>query len=243
MNKEELVEKLIAVSGYKRNAIGAIYGSIDLPGFQIVASSFESGPLQTGHSVRQEGQKSTLAERDTKKRFQKFKIDSLKGKTVLDIGSNTGAMAFEAYSKGADLVIGIDVVAPQVEVANDIAHYAAIDDKVRFFVFDVDTMTLDDLKSMVGCNLFDICFCLSLDLWVKDVQHLYDFMSKATKETLYFESNKRYRDIDKCTSELTSLGFTIVDYVGSCEDQAAAYAPDRLNFIAYKMTHGERNNV
>jgi len=46
-------------------------------------------------------------------------LDSLKGKTVLDIGTNTGALLLYAYEKGAAFLNGVDVHEDALQIAEE----------------------------------------------------------------------------------------------------------------------------
>ena len=46
-------------------------------------------------------------------------LDSLKGKTVLDIGTNTGALLLYAYEKGAAFLNGVDIHEDALQIAEE----------------------------------------------------------------------------------------------------------------------------
>jgi 2-polyprenyl-3-methyl-5-hydroxy-6-metoxy-1,4-benzoquinol methylase len=121
--------------------------------------------------------------RDTLQRFDQFCIPKdLSGKTVLDIGSNTGAMSFEFARRGAK-VTGLEYNRERVSVCNELRDYLEVD--AEFHHVDLNLSIPDS----ISCQEYDIVCCCAVDAYVDDQAVLYKFVSDMAKDTCYFESN------------------------------------------------------
>lgn len=185
--KEKILKELSDVSGayWERNSPGQIYGNIYLKDFQV------------------EGR------RNPKERLDAFGVD-FKGKTVLDVGSNTGSITFEAYNRGASHVSGIELRLERTKVASTIAAFTGID-------FNVNFCSLDILKYEIVP--YQIVICLSVDHQVEDPRHLYKCLYDTTLETLLFETSKQREELNWVKENLLKVGFSSVKYIG---DSAAS---------------------
>lgn len=196
--RNKLKNNLLEVSGpgTKLGDGQAHYSSINLDNFQI-----EGG-------------------RDTSLRFNQFKIDNLKGKTILDIGSNTGALCFESWKRGASKILGIETVEKRVEISKRIASFIG-SDNITF------------KKAFIGKNdweysQWDIVFACAIDLYVPNKIALYKYLFNITKEICYFESNV-YKNPEKCKKVLYDTGWKNIKYVGRSNDTCG-----RTNWILKK---------
>lgn len=216
MTKEErlaeLKKRLNATAGHNTQLGGGlqIYGTIDLPGFKI-----------------------TNAQRNTKKRFDRFDINSLKGKTVLDLGSNIGCLSFEAFNRGAKSCFGIEYMKPRVDLANDIAKFVGINDVVRFIHGDLNTLKIP--------GSYDVVFALAVDGWISNKQNLYSQLGTICKETLFFETHigagqgatgkPKHEEVHKL---LKGVGFKTITYVDKPQTDTVDRQQFRPNYIAQK---------
>ena len=80
---------------------------------------------------------------------------SLKGKRVLDVACNCGGFSVEAAKRGAEYVLGFDVVERYIQQANFVKRALRLQ-KVDFKVMDIDEIAV----STVG--QFDITFCFGI---------------------------------------------------------------------------------
>jgi SAM-dependent methyltransferase len=76
----------------------------------------------------------------------------VRGKDVLEIGSGTGEVAFEAASLGAARVVGLDIAETMVATARAAAAARGLQDRVTFEVCDVLTSAVPpcDIVMLVG---------------------------------------------------------------------------------------------
>lgn len=147
--------------------------------------------------------------RDTKIRMRAFAIPSdLTGKTVIDVGSNVGAVSAELARRGAS-VVGVEYNGERVELARDIAERFNL--KAEFHAADFRS-----LGDEPWIKEYDVVFCCSVDEYLDDVDEFYKLLRRLCSGTLYFESN-----IQKGASEtetmgrLAKAGFADVTYLGN----------------------------
>lgn len=118
------------------------------------------------------------AQRNTEERFKIFKIESLEGKKVLDLGCNTGAISVMASMKGG-IVHGMDNSIENIRFCIELMKYLGY--TTSFYVKDIDLV-----EGIMG---YDVIFCLALNAWV-DEENLIRMLSESNAETIYWESNK-----------------------------------------------------
>lgn len=174
-----------------KTKLGKIYSSFNLPNISV-------NPEE--------------AQRDNEKRLKKFKIDEekIKGKTVLDLGCNTGGLIFEIQKYMPKESIGIEYDLDKVRIANKIAAFSNLKN-VKFYCKDIDKIADKQIRK------FDVVFCLSVEAHVKDKNNLYHLLSKFTKEVLYFEANVG-SDVDNIIQNLKNVGFNKIEDLGYCDD-------------------------
>jgi len=114
---------------------------------------------------------------DTALRLKLLDLGDLSGKSVLDVGCNSGLHCFEAKKHGALEVTGIDI-------REDRLYQARILSEIKDL--KIDFKKLDILKI---CELgqFDIVFCFSVVTEVPDLISSLLSLKKVTKETLFLE--------------------------------------------------------
>ena len=91
--------------------------------------------------------------------------DDMSGMSVLDIGCNAGFLAFEANTRGADYVLGIDTHPGYIEQARFCAKAKDVDvDFRQMDIYDLDQLGRSfDLVFFVGvlyhCRNFQLPTC------------------------------------------------------------------------------------
>jgi len=115
--------------------------------------------------------------RKTKDRFKQFRIESLTGLTVLDVGCHIGSLSFYSHQLGAEVVHGLELNEDRVKTANAIKKYHDLKN-IEF------TSTKDNLF-----DKYDVVLCCSVDDYVEDPSEFYDFLFSKTKGRLILESN------------------------------------------------------
>ncbi|MFZ2508407.1 MAG: methyltransferase domain-containing protein [Steroidobacteraceae bacterium] len=153
------------------------------------------------------------AQRDAARRLQRFGIgpDQVRGRRILDLGCNNGAMLFQLSNYGPAYGLGVEFDPEKVELARRIANFSAIS-CLEFRVGDVDRTDAAELGGP-----FDVVLCLALTAHVKDTGHLYELLAATTRGTLYFEANgpTTPREV---RAQLQKAGFTQVEHLGACDD-------------------------
>ncbi|MBF8291961.1 MAG: methyltransferase, family [Steroidobacteraceae bacterium] len=153
------------------------------------------------------------AQRDAGRRLQRFGIlqDQVRGKRILDLGCNNGAMLFQLSNYGPARSLGIEYDPEKVLLARRIAEFAAIG-LLEFRVGDLDQMQAADVGGP-----FDIVLCLAIEAHVKDPAHLYELLAGVTRGRLYFEANSSTRP-DDVRAKLQQVGFSEIVHLGVCDD-------------------------
>jgi SAM-dependent methyltransferase len=103
--------------------------------------------------------------------------DDLSGKSVLDIGCNSGMLCFECKKRHADRVVGIDLQPHRLEQARTLAEIMGLD--IEFLEMD--------LFDVAELGRFDLVFCISVLTEVADLLGGLEVLKKVTRGTLYLE--------------------------------------------------------
>ena len=154
------------------------------------------------------------AQRDAAMRFARFGMDEgvLRGKSVLDLGSNIGAMLFQATNFGIAEGLGIEYDYDKVKLAREIADLSRLD-ALSFRQGDIDTLDAAEL------GVFDITFALAIDGHINNYERFYTLLYDVTVGTLYFESNGiGVSNVDELAAVLRRVGFRTVEHLGACDD-------------------------
>lgn len=150
--------------------------------------------------------------RDTAVRYKDFGVDdSLEGALVLDVGSNVGAMIFEAARRGAREVTGLEFRQDRVDLCAVIAEHFGY--RARFYQTDFNATIVD---KPIWYEQYDVVFCCSVDEYIDDLESFYNFLFEVTGDRLYFESNLQH-DFDEADimAMLVRAGFKDVNYIGN----------------------------
>jgi 2-polyprenyl-3-methyl-5-hydroxy-6-metoxy-1,4-benzoquinol methylase len=169
------------------------------------------------------------AQRNSVMRLNDFGItsNSLRGKRVLDLGSNIGSMLFAIQKYKPAYCLGIEYDADKVLVAEQIAAYSGLNN-IKFVQADIDTI---DIPQVVGP--FDIVLCLSVEAHLKKPRRLFRYLSQATTEILYYEGNST-TDVRKTRKALLDSGFHKVTFVGKSRDDIVPNNNCRPLLVALK---------
>lgn len=209
--KERLREASLAFKTHdKRHYCKAtrIYSSFKLPHFEVLPDQ---------------------AQRNCSRRLQAFRADekSMKGKSVIDLGSNIGGMLFESQKFSLKRSLGVEYDADKVAVSNDIVRFSGLRN-VEFIQGDIDQLELEDVQGP-----FDVAFCLAIERHVKDVPRLYQFLGKVTSEKLFFEGNAG-TDIEEVSKALLEVGFRKIEQLGLSDDDCLPENNVRPILVALK---------
>ena len=187
--------------------LGRIYGSFTLP--------YLSAPKEE-------------SQRNSEVRCTQLglKEEMIRGRSVLDLGSNIGAMLFEMQKYKPGKCLGIEYDGSKVKVASKTAAYNSLNN-VSFQVGDIEKLTAADI------GRYDIVFCLAVLSHMKDKDRLFRLLSEVTSETLYFEGNSD-SDPGYVNSKLLDCGFKKVSDLGFCMDDYLESNNNRPVFVAEK---------
>ncbi len=143
---------------------------------------------------------------NTDSRIKWFNQFNFSGKTVLDIGCNSGQYSFYAKKMGAKSVTGIDVDQKRIYQAKMLALNEGID--VNFHLSGIETVP--------DFGEFDIIICIAVVTEVENVLGALRSIRNATKETailemdlarplIYASSNKHWWKRDLKLSRLSRV--------------------------------------
>lgn len=101
----------------------------------------------------------------------------LAGRSVIDIGCNSGMYCFEAARRGASRVVGIDIAQHRIHQARTLA--AILDLSVDFHEME--------LAAAPSLGRFDVVFCFSVLTEIGDLLGSLQALRMLTRGTLYLE--------------------------------------------------------
>ena len=169
------------------------------------------------------------AQRDATKRVATFGLtrEQVEGRTVLDLGSNAGAMLFEISNFAPARGVGIEYDQEKVDLANEIADFAAIEN-LRFEQGDIDQLDADEV------GMHDIVFALAIEAHVQQPERLYRLLGQVTGDLLCFEGNASC-DMDATRDQLAAAGFGDFVDLGFCQDDRDPRNNRRPQLLARKL--------
>lgn len=125
--------------------------------------------------------------RDVLKRFSKMDLGDIRGKTVLDAGSNIAINAMLAYHHGASTVVAAEF---SPAIGSSALRLSTL------FGAEI-TMLTQDLGALIEKPpVYDTVFCFSLYAHVKSKENLEKNLAALTGSTLYFEGHQRTSEAD-----------------------------------------------
>lgn len=212
----ELMDRLLGVSGSFRKKDGRH----ELKTQGVAYCSFHTAALSVP---------SELAQRDAVRRLARFDLvrSSAEGRTVLDLGCNSGAMLLELSNLGIMSGLGIEYDQDKVDLARDIAELSQLE-HLEFRQADIDLLDASSLGT------FDIVLALAVEAHVMSPDKLLQLLAAVTRGTLYFEGNGGC-DIRGIADRLLELGFSGVELLGVCDDDARPSNNNRPLLKAWKL--------
>ncbi len=168
------------------------------------------------------------AQRDAASRIARFGLTptDVRGRRVLDLGSNAGAMLFELSNHGLKTGLGIEYDQDKVDLSREIAALSGLA-SLTFAQGDIDQLDPTTLGT------FDIVLALAIEAHVLDAPRLYWLLGEVTRGALYFEGNGN-ADVDAVRASLMAAGFAGVDYLGFCDDDIVPANNKRPMLVARK---------
>lgn len=177
-----------------------IYNSIDLPYLKVNPSE---------------------AQRNCAARFKTLGItqEDVKGKRLLDLGSNIGGMIFESLKLEPAECTGVEYDSDKVDVSRMLAAYNGIHN-AQFVQADIDDLEASELGEPFG-----VVFCFAINEHVNKKDRLFGLLSQVAAQKLYFEGNAG-TDVEAVTAKLLAAGFNDVQSLGMSDDD---YMPENHN--------------
>jgi 2-polyprenyl-3-methyl-5-hydroxy-6-metoxy-1,4-benzoquinol methylase len=157
-----------------------------------------------------------LGQRSVKKRLENFwiKSDSIKGYSVLDLGCNTGGIAFEISKLNPKYILGIEYDLEKVQVSEKIHALNCKYSNIKFKNLDLES---DEFLNKFNEN-FDIVFCLAVIGHIKNKSQFMKKIFSICKKILYFEGNGNTTK-NELELLLLSAGFCEINFCGYSNDE------------------------
>ena len=151
----------------------------------------------------------TQGQRNPLKRIEKMaRYYNFQGKSVLDLGCNTGGMILHLHDiKSA---IGVDFDPACIDFASYLSKKLMTDISYDFKVRDLNEYDLSDIPNV------DVAFILSLGSWVKDWRGLYERVCQKAS-SIFLETNNAQEGAEQLAFFMKKDGVKITN-VSTCSD-------------------------
>ncbi len=169
------------------------------------------------------------AQRDASRRLFRFGLGEteVRGKRVLDLGCNNGAMLFQLSNFAPASGLGVEFDGEKVDLARRIADFAGLAG-LGFRQADVDHLEAQELGPP-----FEVVLCLALEAHVQNPKRLYVLLGELTRGSLYFEANASTKP-KEVESRLREAGFSDIRNLGVCDDDIVPRNNRRPIFTAVR---------
>jgi SAM-dependent methyltransferase len=164
------------------------------------------------HSINVNGRQ-VSGQRDPSKRLAAVPID-FRGKSVLDLGCNQGGMIHQVRSL-IKWGVGIDYDARMINAANRIKSVNA-SENISFYIVDLQNDPLELINDFMPDRKADVCFLLSVCMWLKNWQQVIDF-AHAKSHSMLFETNGSAAQQDEQLNYLKTK-YSGVDMISEISD-------------------------
>jgi Methyltransferase domain len=136
------------------------------------------------HTINVNGRQ-VEGQRDPAKRLASMPID-FQDQTVLDLGCNQGGMLHQIRTL-IKWGVGIDYDPRMINAANRIKSVNA-SENISFYILDLQSDPLDLISDFMPDQKADICFLLSVCMWLKNWRQVIDF-AHSKSNSMLFETN------------------------------------------------------
>lgn len=141
--------------------------------------------FEAGYQSIKIGSRKFDGRRDPSVRLSALNLD-FKGKSVLDIGCNQGAILFD-IANDIKCGIGVDYEPRMINICNALKSVND-NNNLDFFVFDIENDPLTLLRNFIPTKKIDVIFLMAVCQHVMNWKPLIEFTASQT-EILVFESN------------------------------------------------------
>lgn len=149
----------------------------------------------------------TPGKQPTDKRLKNFNKIDFTGKSVLDVGCNSGQYCLYAKENGASLVVGIDPDPKRISQAQILAANQGL--QIDFNISDINVIK--------EYGKFDIVLCIAVLTEIKDIINSLSLLRDVTEETaiiemglakplIYLSKNRRWFRRDKSVTRIGRVG-------------------------------------
>lgn len=119
----------------------------------------------------------TPGKTDSSKRLKFLDGENLSGKSVLDIGCNSGFYCLWAKKTGAERVVGIDIDKMRIEQAKTLAEIEGL--SIEYYE--------KNLEEIEEIGRFDIAFCFAVLTEIHDILCAFEALKKVIGQKAYVE--------------------------------------------------------
>ena len=173
-------------------------------------------------------------QRDPLRRLALLPVD-FTGKSILDLGCNQGGM-IHPLSAQVKWAVGIDYDPHMINAANLIRNSTGAHN-TAFYVLDLQNEPLDLISDFLPEERADVCFLLSVCMWLKNWKDVIDF-AQSHADSMIFESNGTQQQQEEQIAYLRTRYDSIGLLADSSEDD-----PTQKNRKLFHLTAPKRNTA
>jgi hypothetical protein len=178
------------------------------------------------HTINVKGRQ-VPGQRDPSKRLASVPID-FHGKSVLDLGCNQGGMIHQIRSQ-VKWGVGIDYDPRMINAANRIKSVNA-SENIGFYIVDLQNDPLDLISDFMPDRKADICFLLSVCMWLKNWQQVIDF-AHSKSNSMLFETNGSPLQQDQQINYLKAK-YSVVNMLSETSDDDPIQKSRKLLYLS-----------
>jgi SAM-dependent methyltransferase len=172
-------------------------------------------------------------QRDPAKRIELVPVD-FRGKSVLDLGCNQGGMIHE-IKDAVKWAVGVDYDPRMINAANKIKA-ALGSENCSFFVLDLQNDPLDLIQDFLNADKVDVCFMLSICMWLTNWRDVIDFAHNISNE-MVFETNGTFEQQEQQIQHLRKRYHGVHVLAEASEDDAVQKSRKLLHLTSPITKH------
>jgi hypothetical protein len=177
------------------------------------------------HTINIKGRQ-VPGQRDPSKRLASVPVD-FHGKSVLDLGCNQGGMIHQVRTL-IKWGVGIDYDPRMINAANRIKSVNA-SENISFYIVDLQNDPLELISDFMPDPKADICFLLSVCMWLKNWQQVIDF-AHSKSNSMLFETNGSALQQDQQINYLKAK-YSVVNMLSEMSDDDPIQKSRKLFYL------------
>jgi hypothetical protein len=177
------------------------------------------------HTINIKGRQ-VPGQRDPSKRLASVPID-FHGKSVLDLGCNQGGMIHQVRTL-IKWGVGVDYDPRMINAANRIKSVNA-SENISFYIVDLQNDPLELISDFMPDRKADICFLLSVCMWLKNWQQVIDF-AHSKSNSMLFETNGSALQQDQQINYLKAK-YSVVNMLSEMSDDDPIQKSRKLFYL------------